>query len=192
MGRVYMAAAGDAGSGGGGGGGAGAGEPAAAAQSGADLATVQRELADLRASVASRDAADKKAGEDAAAKAEADRVAKLSADEQVKEQIEKLHAANEATKAELVTERRASALERMGVLPHFREYAPKVDPKDPAGAAALEKWAKDHPEAIARQVSATVQAIKPQGPLAELLAGKRISPLLSGKWAETLLNKANG
>ncbi|MBM5812791.1 MAG: hypothetical protein FJ191_12660 [Gammaproteobacteria bacterium] len=159
----------------------------------ADVDALRSRIAELEAAQAKGDA-DRAAAEKAAAdKVEADRVAALSAEQKLQEAVLRQQGELDATRAELVAERRATALERLGVLPHFRDYAPKVDPKTADGAAALEKWAKTHPEALAaRNGAAPVQAIKPIGALAEVLAGTRNSPLLRGTWAEAVLNSFKG
>lgn len=188
------AGAGAPGAAGGGGRSGDAGKPAGAGAAGAggdDIASLRAKVAELEAARA-KDAEAKAAADKAAAdKVEADRVAALTADQKRDEALAAQRADIDKTKAELVAERRALALERLGVLPHFRAYAPQVDPKTPDGAKDLEKWVKEHPEAVSRS-DAPVQAIKPAGALAELLSGTRSSPLLRGKWAEKLINSVKG
>jgi hypothetical protein len=168
------------------------GQPAADAKPAADdLVALRAKVAELEAA-ASKAAADKAVADKAAAdKAEADRVAALTADQKRDEELKAQRADLDKTRAELVAGRRSLVLERMGVLAHFREYAPQVDPQDVDGAKALEKWALEHPEAVARNSSAQITPIKPMGALAELLAGKRTSPLLKPEWAAKLLGDAS-
>jgi hypothetical protein len=193
-------AAGAVGVGGDNGGGAGAGAAgsggagdSAAKGAGDEVALLRGKLAELEKREAERVAA-------AAEKAEAERVAKLSESQKVAEAIKKQEGELAATRAELITERRSLALDRLGVADKFKAYAPQVDPKDAEGAKVLEKWVRDNPELCRPAPGADVAGSGLAGRLAEIgkgassaladvLAGKRKSTLVTAASVERMLSR---
>lgn len=90
----------------------------------------------------------------------------------------------DAEKLTVRTGRRTAALDKLGVAEKFRTFAPDVDPADPAGAAALETWAKANPELLSRKEGAAPDPMATmvagaKGKLAEILAGKASHPLIT-------------
>lgn len=76
------------------------------------------------------------------------------------EQIAAQQAQLVAMQTEAVNERRTSALNRLGLPAEYHAVAPAGDPKDPAVAESLEKWAVAHPLLL--------QSRAPQGPQVDL------------------------
>ena len=104
-------------------------------------------------------------------------------------------AANEAARASLDAQRkslkdrsRGDALAKLGVLEKAYQWAPDVDPADPAGAKALEDWAKANPELVkAPTVQSHGYNPPPESALAKVLNGTSKNPILSSAWARKLL-----
>ena len=122
----------------------------------------------------------------AATAAEAERQAKLTEAQRMQEELAKQRGELEATKVQLVNDRRTLALERLGVAEKFRGFAPAVDPSDPAGAKQLEAWAKANPELLAPMSRSTagntaLDAIRSGASTAlqQVLAGTRKSTLVT-------------
>lgn len=111
-------------------------------------------------------------------------------------EAQKLAADREAlsTKEKALRDRsRKEALAKLGVLDKAHQWAPDVDPADPAGAKALEDWAKANPELVkAAPVTSHVYDAPPKSALAKILSGEVTNPLLSAKWAAKLLGGTNG
>jgi hypothetical protein len=61
------------------------------------------------------------------------------------EQATTLQSRLAAVEAEAVTERRTSALTKIGLPAAYHDVAPQGDPRDPKVAEAIEKWAGAHP-----------------------------------------------
>lgn len=191
--RFYMQEQG--GEGGAGGGGA-AGDKGAAGGGAGDkgggdaLAAANARIAALEAAAKAGEDAATKAKTDAAAAAEVDRVAKLTADQKVQEELAKQRGDLDATKTALVTERRDLALERLGVVDKFKAFAPAADPKDPAGAKALEAWAKANPELL-KPTSANGGAAPTVFDELKQKAGSALQKVLSGERKSTLVTARN-
>lgn len=148
---------------------------------------MQAELAALRAEREAEKAAAATAAEQAAAALEADRQAKLTETQKIQEQLEQQRGELEATRTQLVADRRTLALERLGVAEKFRAFAPAVDPADPKGAKQLEDWAKANPELLApvsrAATSTALDAIKAGASTAlqQVMAGTRKSTLVTAR-----------
>lgn len=84
------------------------------------------------------------------------------------DQTTALQARLTAVEAEAVSERRTTALTRMGLPPAYHDVAPKGDPKDPAVATALDAWAAAHPLLL--------QSRAPVGPHVDLEALAKTLP----------------
>jgi hypothetical protein len=119
------------------------------------------------------------------AAAEAARLAGLSDAEKLAEERQGLVKEREA----LTNERRVSALDKLGVQPKYRTFAPQVDPADPAGALALDKWAKENPELLTPRAGPGQPP--PQAPegsmLAKVLSGQVRHPFMSATGLSKLL-----
>lgn len=148
--------------------------PAPAPDPAAELATVKAQMAEL---LAEREASK--------AAAEAARLAGLSDAEKLAEERQGLAKEREA----LTNERRVSALDKLGVQPKYRTFAPQVDPADPAGALALDKWAKENPELLTPRAGPGQPP--PQAPegsmLAKVLSGQVRHPFMSATGLSKLL-----
>ncbi len=149
-----------------------------------DLAALQAELASVKSTLENLGA--EKAESDA--KAEAARVAALTADERLAELTAKLTADVEAERAalagerqKLIDRRRTDALTRMGFDERLHALAPQVDPDEPEGGAALETWGKAHADMAKAPASAPVFVPKPKSPLARVLSGETRNPLITEK-----------
>jgi hypothetical protein len=149
-------------------------DPAPAPDPAAELATVKAQMAEL---LAEREASK--------AAAEAARLAGLSDAEKLAEERQGLVKEREA----LTNERRVSALDKLGVQPKYRTFAPQVDPADPAGALALDKWAKENPELLTPRAGPGQPP--PQAPegsmLAKVLSGQVRHPFMSATGLSKLL-----
>ena len=143
----------------------------------ARLAALEGENAALRASAAEADAA-----------AESVRVAALSDAEKLAEDRAAFSAEVEATQAAFMSQRRTSAFDRLGVLPNYRDYVPAADPQTTEGAALIEKWAKDHPEAVRQQTTAAPYTPTAGSKLAQLLTGALKSPYATADSARKALS----
>jgi len=139
----------------------------------AQVATLTAQLTELSTKAAAAEAAAEAAKREKMSDAE-----KLAAD---RAELDKQRTA-------LANRARGDALTRLGVIEKAHQWAPQVDPGTPEGAKALEDWAKANPELVKRTDPGgqNFQA-PPDTPLAELLSGKRKSPLLSAGWAQKLL-----
>ena len=160
------------------------------ANTAADLAAARAELAQYKAKAEVDGQAAAKAQADGQAAAEVERQAKLTADQRVQEELAKQRNDLDATRAQLRKDARYLALDRAGVLPKYRSFAPDTDPRQQDGAKALEAWIKEHPElADPAARGATGQQQQPLGvlemikarsqPLADVLTGKRKSHLVT-------------
>jgi len=179
-------AAGDKGGGAAGAGGAG---DKGADKGGEDATALKAQVAALQAKLDAQDAAAAKAKTDAENDAEAQRQSKLTAQQKVDEELAKQRADIDATKLELVNERRALALDKLGVVDKFKGYAPQVDPSDPKGAKELEAWAKANPELLVpagRQAAAASPLDSLKG-----AASSALQQVIAGTRKSTLVTKAN-
>jgi hypothetical protein len=149
-------------------------DPAPAPDTAAELAAVKAQMAEL---LAEREASK--------AAAEAARLAGLSDAEKLAEEKAGLAKEREA----LTNDRRVSALDKLGVQPKYRTFAPQVDPADPAGALALDKWAKENPELLTPRAGPGQPP--PQAPegsmLAKVLSGQVRHPFMSATGLSKLL-----
>lgn len=123
----------------------------------------------------------------AEATAEVARQAQLTAEQRAVEELNKQRGEIDSVKAQLATERRHLALDRLGVVDKFRAFAPAVDPSNPAGAAALEAWAKANPELL--RPSGQTQT-HPLDALRQK-AGSALQKVLSGERKSTLVTSRN-
>ena len=140
----------------------------------AQLAAMQAQVADLTAKNAAAEAA-----------AEATRLAGLSDAEKLAEERAAVVREREA----LTLDRRVSALDKLGVQPKYRTFAPQVDPADPAGALALDKWAKENPELLTPRAAGGQPPPKaPEGTmLAKVLSGQVRHPFMTASGLGKLL-----
>lgn len=124
--------------------------------------------------------AELKAGKEAAAAAaEAARQEALTEQQKMAEAQASIKADLDKQQAELRADRRDIALDKLKVLPHFRQYVPDVDPRTTEGAAALEDWAKKHPEAVQKAAAPQPDYVpRAQSKLADIAAGKTNNPLV--------------
>ena len=144
-----------------------------AAKLAADLAAATAKLAELETWKAEQ----AKAAEEAA-RAKMSDAQKLEAD----------RAALAAKEKALKDRSRKDALTKLGVIEKAHQWAPDVDPADPAGAKALEDWAKANPELVKRtEMTGQSYAAPPKSALGQILSGERSSPLMSAGWARKLL-----
>ena len=144
-----------------------------AAKLAADLAAATAKLAELEAWKSEQ----AKAAEEAA-RAKMSDAQKLEAD----------RAALAAKEKALKDRSRREALAKLGVIEKAHQWAPDVDPADPAGAKALEDWAKANPELVKRaEMTGHSYAAPPKSALGQILSGERSSPLMSAGWARKLL-----
>jgi hypothetical protein len=152
-----------------------------------EVAALKAQLAALQAAEAERVAAATKAAEEAAAKAEAERQSRMTAEQKRDEELAAQRREIEATKSQLVQERRNLALDKLGVADKFRQFAPSADPADPKGAKQLEDWAKANPELL------RPQTVSSSDPLAQLKqkAGTALQRVLSGEKKSTLVTQRN-
>jgi hypothetical protein len=139
-----------------------------------ELAAVKAQMAEL---LAEREASK--------ASTEAARLAGLSDAEKLAEERQGLAKEREA----LTLDRRVSALDKLGVQPKYRSFAPQVDPADPSGALALDKWAKENPELLTPRAGPGQPP--PQAPegsmLAKVLSGQVRHPFMSATGLSKLL-----
>jgi hypothetical protein len=150
---------------------------------------LKAQLAALQAKIDAQDAATAKAKADADKDAEAQRQSKLTAQQKIDEELAKQRADLDATKLQLVNERRSLALDKLGVVDKFKAYAPAVDPSDPKGAKELEAWAKANPELL-QPVNRQGQAPSPLDSL-KGMAGSALQQVIAGTRKSTLVTKAN-
>ena len=159
----------DGGAAGGGAGGADGGSGGAKEPT---LAEVQDALKAMQAKVVDLEAAKTKSDQ---AADEARRSA-LSEQDRIKEDRTRL----DEEKATLRQERRDGALDKLGVLAKYRKMAPDVDPRDPAGAAELEKWAGANPELISKPAGGQQTPVVPEASaLGQILKGVKSHPLIN-------------
>ena len=152
------------------GGGQGAGDAAAT-----KLAVLEAQIAELTTKATAAEAAAEAAKREKMSDAE-----KLAAD---RAELDKQRSA-------LANRARGDALTRLGVIEKAHQWAPQVDPGTPEGAKTLEDWARANPELVkARDTGAHPFQAPPDSPLADILSGKRKSPLLSAAWANNLLGR---
>ncbi len=124
----------------------------------------------------------------AAAKAADD--AKLTDAQRAEKERKDWQAQVDADRAKLKQDRRGLALEKLGVLPKFAAFAPDVDPTEPAGAAALEKWARDYPEMIKPVSRPSQPSDVPEGSmLHKILTGAAKSPFMTTDGFRRLLGR---
>ncbi len=145
----------------------------------APAVTVEQLQAQIAAMQAKLDGAD----EAAAAAAEQARLAAMSDAERAQEQLAAERAKLDEALGGLRKERLTMAADKLGVLPNFRGYLPDVDPSTTDGAAALEQWAKDHPQALKPRDAAPDGGWRPapEGNLAKILSGKLRHPLVTAE-----------
>lgn len=116
--------------------------------------------------------------------------AKLTEAQRAEKERKEWQAQVDADRAKIKQERKSLALSKLGVLPKFQAFAPDVDPADPAGAAALEKWAKEYPEAVATKVQPAQPADVPEGSmLHKILTGAAKSPFMTREGFARLLGR---
>ncbi len=127
--------------------------------------------------------ADKVAAETAAAEAAA---ASMSEAERLEHDRSEWRAEVDAERGRLRGELRDAALDRAGVLGHYRGFVPDIDVRTTEGQRELETWIGDHPETVRRPE--TIPAATPAAALvarsskvAEILTGKRKSTLINAK-----------
>ena len=139
----------------------------------AELATTKAQLAEFATWKATTEAANEAAKRERMTEAE-----KLAAD----------RASLDAQRKSLKDRSRGDALAKLGVLEKAYQWAPDVDPADPAGAKALEDWAKANPELVkAPTVQSHGYNPPPESALAKVLNGTSKNPILSSAWARKLL-----
>jgi hypothetical protein len=148
---------------------AGAGTPdAPAAPTAEAFAELQAQFAALTADKAESDAA-----------AEAARVAALSDADKLAEDRAAFTAEADAMRADLRGQRREAALDKLDVLPNYRKYVGDHDPSTTEGAAALEAWAKEHPEALRQKAAGPAPWVPaPLSALAKIARGEVDNPLV--------------
>ena len=125
-----------------------------------------------------------------AAKAAADEAAEQARRERLSEQerVAEDRKALEVEKAKLKADRRKDALGKLGVLEKAAALAPDVDPSDPAGAKALEDWAKANPEFVRATIATSTPFDAPKGSnLGKILAGEMKSPIISREGLRKLM-----
>lgn len=109
-------------------------------------------------------------------------------------EAQKLAADREALTAKekaLKDRARGDVLAKLGVLDKFHAIAPDVDPADPAGAKALEDWAKANPELVKPRSSDSQPYNAPQGSsLAKLLTGGVKNSIINPRRAAELLSRS--
>lgn len=123
-------------------------------------------------------------------KAEEARKAALSEADKLKEEREAFKLEVEGTKAGIRKEARGQAMDRLGILPNYRDFAPDCDPRTPEGAKALTDWAKDHPEVV-KAVGTTGHAPMtppPESMLGKVLSGVAKSPYMTKEGFRKLIN----
>lgn len=139
-------------------------------------------LATVTALKAKADAAE------AAAKASED--AQLTDAQRIDKERKDWQAQVDVDRAKIKTDRKAMALEKLGIVPKFHGYAPDVDPTDPAGAAALEKWAKGNPELVSKREAPAQPVDVPEGSmLHKILTGAAKSPFMTTDGFRRLLGR---
>lgn len=108
--------------------------------------------------------------------AEEARKASLTESERLAEEKRAL----DAERNKLKLERRKDALVKLGVLEKAAALAPDADPTDPAGAKALEDWAKANPEFVRKADTTSFAYDAPKGSnLGKILSGEAKSPIIS-------------
>lgn len=139
----------------------------------AELATTKAQLAEFATWKATTEAANEAAKRERMTESE-----KLAAD----------RASLDAQRKALKDRSRGDALAKLGVLEKAYQWAPDVDPADPAGAKVLEDWAKANPELVkAPTVLSQGYNPPPESALAKVLSGTSKNPILSASWARKLL-----
>ena len=142
----------------------------------AELAAAKAQLAELTAWKTQQ-----VADAEAAKRASMSEAEKLAAD----------RAALDGERKALRDRSRKDALTRLGVLDKAHQWAPDVDPADPAGAAALEAWAKSNPELVKTPTPQSQPYDAPAGsPLAKLLSGGLKNSIINPKRAAELLSRS--
>lgn len=117
--------------------------------------------------------------ESAEAAAEAARVAAMTETERLAAEREAFTAEIAEGKASIRKEARAQALDKLGVLPAYRDFVPDVDPRTAEGAAVLEKWATDRPEVVKKTAAAAPGWTPPKkGILERIVSGEVVNPLV--------------
>ena len=128
-----------------------------AAPSGGDLESRFAALSDQVAALTGSLEEARKAEADAKAAVDAAKVAaerdKMTAAQRHEGDINDLRLQLQIMRDKESAATRAAALDRLGVLAAYRDFAPKVDASTDDGRAALEAWAKSHAELVASQVA---------------------------------------
>jgi len=152
----------------------------------ADAPDLAAQIASLTATVASLT----KAKDDADAAAETARKAGLTEAQKLAEEREAFQAEVASTRQGLVSEARNATLDKMGVLPAYRAWAPQdADPRTPEGARALEAWAKEHPEVVRVTTAGPAPMTPaPESKLAKVLSGIAASPYISADGLRKLVS----
>lgn len=145
-------------------------------------------LAAAKAKLAETIAAHKATAATRATEAETARQATLTAAQKLEEDRAALTKQGDDLKADLAKQQQAliddarrSAADRMGINPKALALVPVVDPRTPDGAKALETWAKENPEFVARRGSDTTQppAPLPESNIAKILSGAIKHPFIT-------------
>ena len=109
-------------------------------------------------------------------------------------EAQKLAADREALTAKeraLSARARSEALTKLGVLEKAHQWAPDADPATPAGAKALEDWARANPELVKAPAFNSQPYNAPQGsPLAKLLSGGIKNAIINPRRAAELLSRS--
>lgn len=105
-----------------------------------------------------------------------------------REKLEEDRKALQAERDALRQARRKDALNKLGVLEKAAALVPDVDPIDPAGAQALERWAAENPEFVRRaEPQGTAYAVPEGSKLAKILSGAEKSAMISREGLRKLL-----
>lgn len=146
------------------------------------VAALQTQIETL---LADKVAAETAAADAATAAAEA-AAASMSEAERLEHDRSEWRAEVDAERGRLRGELRDAALDRAGVLGHYRGFVPDIDVRTTEGQRELETWIGDHPETVRRPE--TIPAATPAAALvarsskvAEILTGKRKSTLINAK-----------
>lgn len=105
-----------------------------------------------------------------------------------REKLEEDRKALQAERDSLRQARRKDAMSKLGILEKAAALVPDVDPIDPAGAQALERWAHENPEFVRRADPLGTPYAAPEGSkLARILSGAEKSAIISREGLRKLL-----